>query len=301
MFAEEHITKYLNFLILEKRLLNNSIESYSHDISRFFQFLEMKSVTSYINITIDVCSEYFAYLYDLGLSNKTISRNFSAIKNLFNYLAAKSIIDSNPIDLLKPPKIPKYLPSVLNQDEIIELMEEALLSKKCALRDRVIVEVLYSSGLRISELCELKVNMIDFNDGYIKVFGKGAKERIVPIAPVSLKVINEYRNSQRLEFLNGKKSDYLILNQRGSNISRMGVWKILRGLVNRTTIRKKVSPHTLRHTFATHLLEGGADLRAVQLMLGHSDISTTQIYTHVDISFMKEVYRSFHPRDKINH
>lgn len=298
MFGDEDITKYLNYLILEKRLLNNSIESYSHDINRFFQFLEMKSISSYMGVNLDECGEYFAYLYDLGLSKKTISRNFSSIKNFFNYLASKSIIEVNPIELLKPPKIPKYLPTVLNQDEIVELMQECLNSKKSPLRDRVIVEVLYSSGLRISELCNLKLNMIDFKDGFVKIFGKGAKERIVPIAPVSLKLINEYLISERGLFLKDKRNDYLVVNQRGNNITRMGVWKILRGVVNRTAINKKISPHTLRHTFATHLLEGGADLRAVQLMLGHSDISTTQIYTHVDISFMKEVYRSFHPRDK---
>jgi len=298
MFGDEDITKYLNYLILEKRLLNNSIESYSHDINRFFQFLDMKNISSYMIVNLDKCSEYFAYLYDLGLSKKTISRNFSSIKNFFNYLASKSIIEVNPVELLKPPKIPKYLPTVLNQDEIIELMDECSNSKKSPLRDRVIIEVLYSSGLRISELCNLKLNMIDFKDGFVKIFGKGVKERIVPIAPVSLKLINEYLNSERTLFLKNKRNDYLVINQRGNNITRMGVWKILRGIVNRTTINKKISPHTLRHTFATHLLEGGADLRAVQLMLGHSDISTTQIYTHVDISFMKEVYRSFHPRDK---
>ncbi len=296
MFADTHIDQYLNFLILEKRLLDNSIESYSHDISRFFAFVELKNISSYNSVTIELCSEFFAYLFDLGLSNKTISRNFSSIKNFFSYLAKKAIIEANPIDLLSPPKIPKYLPTVLNIEEILEIMQEALNSKKSPLRDRVIVEVLYSSGLRISELCSLKLRMINFKEGYIKIFGKGAKERIVPIASTSLELINEYKKTERAQFLKDKKSDFLVVNQRGGSISRMGVWKILKALVDRTSIKKEVSPHTLRHTFATHLLEGGADLRAVQLMLGHSDISTTQIYTHIDISFMQEVYKSFHPR-----
>lgn len=292
----EEINRYIGFVVLEKNLSGNTAQAYSHDILRFHAFLEEKNITTWIAVTKQVCQEFLSVLYDLGLCFRSIARNFSSLKSFFKYLVINEIIDNNPFDFLIPPKLNKYLPEVLNHQEIGVILQQSLGDAKNGIRNRCIIELLYGSGLRISELCTVKIYDLNFEEGFITVLGKGSKQRIVPLSMSSLEHIKTYMRSARLAALNGKKEDVLILNARGKPISRMGVWKIIRQIAVCSDIKKNISPHTFRHTFATHLLEGGADLRAVQEMLGHSDISTTQIYTHVDVSFIKSVYSRFHPR-----
>jgi len=298
-WGKRDIIGYLDFLMFRRNLTENSISSYKSDLEHFYQYLiEEKNIYSWSEVNDKIISEFFASLYDDEYSYLTIYRYHTSLKNFFDFLVMNSKIELNPFELVYAPKLPKYLPTVLTKEEVFELLEKSLEVKPYPLRNRVIVEVLYSCGLRISELCDLTIDRINFEDEYVLVFGKGRKERVVPISSQSLEWIKKYLIEERPVLEKGKRSNYLILNKNGNKISRMGVWKILRKIVEKTTIKKNVSPHTLRHSFATHLLEGGADLRVVQEMLGHADISTTQIYTHVDTNLLKSVYNKYHPRDK---
>lgn len=284
-------------LSLEKGLSQNTISAYQNDLSTYCDFLISKGIDNYLISNQEIISEFFVLLAEIGLSPTSRMRYLSSIKSLYKYFLIIGKSDFDPSETIELPKISRKLPSTLTIEEVQRIIEQPDVSKPAGIRDRAILETLYACGLRVSELINLKQRDIIAESEIIRVFGKGSKERIVPIGKSALKWINTYKKKVRVRFLKfSDAADILFLNQRGSKLSRMTIWKIVNKATEDAGIKKEVHPHTFRHSFATHLLEGGADLRAVQEMLGHSDISTTQIYTHLDSDYIKEVHRTFHPR-----
>lgn len=294
---------YVNYLRTEKSLSENTISSYILDIDKFLSFIEnVKLISKVKSITGESVNDYFKYINKSGTklekkySVKSISRSISSLKSFFKYLDSEKIIDLNPIENLETPRNSRILPEVLSAEEIETLLSKPDVNEKLGLRDKALLETMYASGLRVSEAINLEISNVFFDDGFVRVFGKGSKERIVPIGKTALKFNTKYINESRILLRNKKSDNYLFLNFRGNKLSRMGILNILRKYCNEAGIKKNVHPHTLRHSFATHLLQGGADIRVIQEMLGHSDISTTQIYTHVDKNYLIEVHKTFHPR-----
>lgn len=293
----KYLKGFINFISLEKGLSKNTMSSYRSDIERLLFYLEEKKVTSPINSTFKNINDFVYYLSDLGLSPSSRARYISSIRAFFAYLQNVGKIKDNFTEKLELPKKSKKLPEVLQTHEIEKIIASIDASNHAEMRDKAIIEFLYSAGLRVSELIELKNRDIFLEDDFIKVLGKGSKERLIPLGSIAKRTLIEYLERVRpLYFKDEKSEDIVFLNQRGTKLSRMGIWKIVKKYVERAGIKTDVHPHTFRHSFATHLIEGGADLRAVQEMLGHSDISTTQIYTHIDRDFVKEVHKRFHPR-----
>ena len=291
------LKEYLNVLRLEKNLSVNTISSYRNDINSLINFLDSLKINDPSLVDNKLLNCFFINLQELGLSNTSAARYYSSIKGFFSYLFSNKYIKANPVEKVMPPKLSKNLPSVLSLGEIDSILLKPDVENKLGLRDRGILEVLYACGLRVSELIGLKISDLFFDEEIIRVFGKGSKERLVPIGSSAIKWTKEYLTKSRPLLAKKAKSENVVfLNNRGSKLSRMGVWKIVDHYVKEAGIQKEVHPHTFRHSFATHLLEGGADLRAVQEMLGHADISTTQIYTHIDRDYIKQVHKQFHPR-----
>ena len=294
-------TDFLHFLELEKNAARNTIASYRLDLVRYTDFLKKKHVHDWRDVTENHTSQFLGSLRDAGLSPRSVSRTCSAIKGLHKFLVGDGVVCANPAEAIETPRLARTLPDVLRLDEV-----EAILSQPSPragdkrnlwIRDRAILEVLYATGIRVSELISLKLAHVFVQEEIIRVFGKGSKERIVPIGKSALRWIDRYLTESRPFVQRRERSqDVLFLNRRGTPLTRMAIWNIVQTYTSRAGIQKDVHPHTFRHSFATHLLEGGADLRAVQEMLGHSDISTTQIYTHIDREYLKEVHRTFHPR-----
>ncbi|MDC1068721.1 site-specific tyrosine recombinase XerD [Candidatus Kapabacteria bacterium] len=288
---------FINFISYEKGLSDNTKTAYEIDIQRFLIYIENK-----LNLKIEELNQadlfkYISDLFEIGLAPSSRARNISSLKSFYSFLEFSKKIDENITENLETPKLERNLPDVLEIHEIDLILNSLDLNKDSEKRDKAILEVLYGSGLRVSELIELKSQDIFFEEEFLRVFGKGSKERIVPLGAVASKSLINYLNEVRpLYFKSDISFDYVFLNKRGKKFSRMGIWKVVKKYSNRCGLEKDVHPHTFRHSFATHLVEGGADLRSVQEMLGHSDISTTQIYTHVDREFIKEVHKSFHPR-----
>ena len=297
---EKLLEKFLYHLSLERGLSPNTIDSYKEDLKRYIKYLKSVKKKSLDKIKTQDISKLILKLNKRGLSSSTISRNLSAIRSFHKYLIRENFSQKNPSEGVDSPRLWRKLPVVLNIEEIEKLLDQPEGADPLSVRDKAILEALYATGLRISELINLKRSNLLFEIGCVRILGKGNKERVVPIGEVAIDWVNRYLKDFRKQLinLNSESGDYLFLNARGNRLTRMGVYKILRKYVNKAGIKKKVSPHTLRHSFATHLLEGGADLRAVQEMLGHADISTTQVYTQVDREYLKEVHRSFHPREK---
>lgn len=294
---ELFLKEYLAHIKLEKNLSQNTVVSYKNDINAFISFLKDSSVDDPSNITSDHIRDFFKVIKELGISGSSSARYFSSLKGFFLYLLKNKYILKNPIEKITAPKISKKLPGVLNIPEIEKILSAPEVEDKLGLRDKTIIELFYACGTRVSELINLKVNDLFLGDEIIRVFGKGSKERLIPIGSSAIKWIGEYlKKSRPLLMKKSKSENNLFLNARGTKLSRMGVWKIIDRYVKEAGIKKKVHPHTFRHSFATHLLEGGADLRAVQEMLGHADISTTQIYTHIDRDYIKQVHKQYHPR-----
>ena len=291
------LKEYLNVLRLEKNLSVNTISSYRNDINSLINFLDSLKINDPSLVDNKLLNSFFINLQELGLSNTSAARYYSSIKGFFSYLFSNKYIKANPVEKVMPPKLSKNLPSVLSLGEIDSILLKPDVENKLGLRDRGILEVLYACGLRVSELIGLKISDLFFDEEIIRVLGKGSKERLVPIGSSAIKWTKEYLTKSRPMLAKKAKSENVVfLNNRGSKLSRMGVWKIVDQYVKEAGIQKEVHPHTFRHSFATHLLEGGADLRAVQEMLGHADISTTQIYTHIDRDYIKQVHKQFHPR-----
>jgi integrase/recombinase XerD len=291
------LKNYLDYLRLEKNASKNTVDSYTRDLTRYTSWMEEQQALVPDRITEKLVVKYLSCLTEMGLSKRSISRNVSSINMFHRFLIREGIATTNPVGHIDFPKLPKSLPGVLNTSEIDTLLGQPDVSKPLGIRDRAILEVLYATGMRVSELTGIRRANVMERDGLVRVFGKGSKERLVPIGKSALGWVRRYVNQVRSSISAGSAAqDVLFLNARGRPMTRMAVWNIVRAASAGAGIRKDVHPHTFRHSFATHLLEGGADLRAVQEMLGHADISTTQIYTHLDREYLKEVHRTFHPR-----
>ncbi len=291
------IDRFVNYLLSEKGLSSNTIESYIFDLNHFESYLK-KNEKDILKVNEKDLTEYVAFLYNCGYSPRTIMRHVSTLRNFYKFLFNEGELNSNPAEILETPKAFKLLPKYLTDSEVESLINLPDTSTPTGQRDRAMIELLYATGLRVSELLDLKINNLNLEERFLITFGKGAKERLVPFSKKALNFLELYLNDGRQKLLKGKKSYFLFLNSRGEKLSRQGFWKILKKYGKEIGIAHKLSPHTLRHTFATHLLEHGADLRAVQIMLGHSDISTTQIYTHISNERLKQIYFNFHPRAK---
>lgn len=291
------LDQFFAYLKFERNLSENSIEAYTTDLNRYISFLSGRKINLPEEIRENDINRLIQSLSYLGLAPASVARNLSSIKSFHKFLVGENILTNDPTTNIKGPKLRRYLPSVLSFDEIQSIVQQIDIKDTLGLRNRAMVELLYASGLRISELLQLPLREIYFNEAIIRIFGKGSKERLVPTSEVALKWIKKYLDRSRPYLDRFKRSNGItFLSTRGTVMSRMGFWKILKQLVNAAGIRKEITPHTFRHSFATHLLEGGADLRAVQEMLGHADISTTQVYTHLDRTYLKQVYEQFHPR-----
>jgi integrase/recombinase XerD len=283
-------------LALERGLSPRTLDAYRRDLERLIAFLEVRGVRGPSDADPAALREFVYHLKDRGLQPTSIRRNVSAIRTYFGFLLAEGRIEHDPTERIELPRTWRRLPGVLSREEVVRILEAPDPSDRLFWRDRALLEFAYAAGVRVSELTSLKLRDVDLEEGFAVVLGKGAKERIVPVGRAALQALVVYLREVRPQLAGPKARGTLFLNARGAPLTRMGVWKILRRHVERAGVRKRVTPHTLRHSFATHLLEGGADLAAVQEMLGHADIATTQIYTHVEREYLKGVHRRYHPR-----
>jgi len=294
----EYILKdYLTYLKLERGLSANSISSYELDLIKLINFLKVKSISA-SPLTIDQETlQLFLYEIAKELNSRSRARIISGLKSFFNYLIFEDYRKDNPTDLIEAPKIGRKLPETISVEEIDELIAAIDLTKTEGERNRAIIETLYGCGLRVSELTNLRISDLYFEEGFIKVTGKGDKQRFVPISDYNIKYITIYKDQVRAhQEIKPEASDTLFLNRRGAQLTRAMIFTIIRQLAEKANIRKKISPHTFRHSFATHLLENGADLRAIQQMLGHESITTTEIYMHMDRTYLREVLETYHPK-----
>ena len=294
---DDIIRKYRNYLLLERSLSPNSIDAYLSDLDKLLGYIVSENLTIE-QITLDHLQQFVAQLYDLGINARSVARIISGVKSFFNFLTLDGYITADPTELLETPKIGMKLPVVLSLQEIENIMSVIDLSTKEGQRNKAILEVLYSCGLRISELTSLKFSDLFLDEGFIKVEGKGSKQRLVPISPAAIKEINNYLMDRKQSDAKKGYENALFLSKRGTPISRIMVFHFIKQYAEQAGIKKNISPHTFRHSFATHLLEGGANIRAIQLMLGHEKITTTEIYTHMDREFLRQEIIEHHPRNK---
>lgn len=294
------VKEYLQYLKLEKSLSKNTQEAYYFDLDKLLSFLILEDIYI-LDVTLDNLQQFAAGLHDIGIHARSQARIISGIKSFFNFLLLSDYIESDPSELLEAPKIGFKLPEVLSVSEVDAIIAAVDVSKKEGQRNRAILETLYSCGLRVSELSNLKLSDLYLNEGFIKVEGKGNKQRLVPISPKAIKEINLYILDRNQQLVKKEFEDYLFLSKRGKNISRIMVFHIIKELAEVAEIKKNISPHTFRHSFATHLLEGGANLRAIQDMLGHESVVTTEIYTHIDRNMLRSEIIEHHPRNKRYH
>ncbi len=297
MINNTYLKEFQTYLRLERGLSINSIKAYINDVHKLFAFLEPQEM-ELRDINNKDLIKFISWINELGMLPNSQSRVISGLKSYFGFLMLEDLIQEDPTDLLELPKISRKLPDVLNIMEIDQLMAAIDLSKPDGVRSKAIIEVLYGCGLRVSELISLKISDIHATAGYIMVEGKGSKQRIVPIGNVALNYLSIYleevRNKQRIK---PHMEDFVFLNKFGSSLSRISVFTMVKTLAEKASLNKSISPHTFRHSFATHLIEGGADLRAVQAMLGHISITTTEIYTHLDKEYLHSIIKSYHPRN----
>ena len=291
------LKQYSAYLLLERGLSNNTREGYLNDVKKLLNYLNENNL-SLKDVSLDHLHNFIATLHDLGISSRSQARIISGIKSFFRFLKLENHIDTNPTLLLESPRVGRKLPEVLSIEEIDEMISCIDLSTNEGQRNRAIIETLYSCGLRVSELINLEINKIFLEEEYIVIKGKGNKERIVPISPTAIHEIKLYLDDRRHLDIKPGEENILFLNRRGRRLTRVMIYYIIKQLAELANIRKEISPHTLRHSFATHLLEGGANLRAIQQMLGHESISTTEIYIHIDRTRLREEILSFHPRNK---
>lgn len=294
---EELVEYFLFYLDIERGFSNNTKVSYKSDLTKFLAFLNQKEIKDLDLITLETIQDFLQELHRSKLNPRSIARLLSSLKHFFRFLLGQNLVSHNPLDYVDTPKVRRSLPDFLTIEEVDKFIDVINVSTHIGVRDRAMVEVLYGCGLRVSELINLNSRDISKEYEIVRIFGKGNKERIVPIGKNALYWINEYANRSRpLLVKENDKSDVLFLNQQGKKFSRMGIWKVLHKYAISIGLESKVHPHIFRHSFATHMINAGADIRIVQEMLGHSDISTTQIYTHVSKDVLQEVYRTYHPR-----
>ena len=287
---------YRDFLAFERGLSDRTVEAYHRDVERLARFLVERAVHSPEDVSHVTLREYLFHLKDAGLAPTSIRRSLSSLRSYYAFLLEEGVVSADPTERLEAPKTGRTLPDVLTQREAVALIESPSPESGVHWRDRAILELLYATGIRVSELTAVRIPDLDAEAGLLTVFGKGSRERIVPVGRVALGVALRYLGELRPRLDRGQGAGAIFLNQRGRPLTRMGVWGVVKEAARRAGVERRISPHTLRHTFATHLLEGGADLAAVQELLGHADIVTTQIYTHIDRNYLRQVHRRYHPR-----
>lgn len=293
---QRHLQNYSNYLAVEKGLAKNTLESYRRDLDKFLNFMKEQKITAPGQVDKESLNHFISDLKKKGRATSSISRCLASIRSFFNFLLQEGVIDHNPALDLASPRIEKKLPHVLTTREVDLLLCQPNPVEHNGLRDKAMLELLYASGIRVSELVDLNIADFDPRVGYLRCRGKGMKERIVPIGSVAINYVNEYLENSRAKLLKKNGEPALFVNHHGNRMTRQGFWKILKKYARKSNIKGDITPHTLRHSFATHLIENGADLRSVQEMLGHSDISTTQIYTQITRRKIREVYDKTHPR-----
>ncbi len=293
---KELIGEFLNYMSVERGLAKNTLLAYTRDLNKYTEYLSLTKKSSPDSVKREHITSFMMDLKKHGMSTTSICRHLAAIKMFHRFLVRESFAKEDPTTLIETPKLFKRVPEVLTQKEIESILEAAQKVKSKDKRDYVMIELFYASGMRVSELVDLKLTSINLEVGFVRAMGKGSKERIIPIGKKSREALAFYCDKVRPGLLKNHQTDALFLSRLGKKLSRQSVWSVIKSYARLAGIKKNIKPHTLRHTFATHLLEHGADLRSVQEMLGHSDISTTQIYTHVDRERLKSVHKEFHPR-----
>ena len=290
------LEQFQDYLALEAGHSANTVESYLRDLDRFVLWADQKGAADPGKVTRKLLREFVFALKDLELSAASIRRTVSALRTYYGFLIGEGRVDADPSDRLEMPRRGRKLPDTLSVDEVLKLLATPSADEPLAWRDRALLELGYGAGLRVSELCGLTLENLLLSEGLVRVLGKGSKERLVPVGRQVIGALSVYLHQVRPELDKGKSGNRVLLNARGAPLSRVGAWGVVKATARKAGLTKRVTTHTLRHSFATHLLEGGADLRAVQEMLGHADLSTTQIYTHVDREYLRSVHRQFHPR-----
>lgn len=292
---QQLIDRFYNFIIVERRLSSNTVTAYAGDLIKFAAFIEQRKKT----LPAGTKNDLLSFMHEQqchGLSSRSLARMLSSIKTFYDFLVTDGILSRNPLHDIQSPRLAQKLPGTLTRDEVAALITTPDIDTPLGLRDRTLLEVLYATGLRVTELVSLKIESVNIEAGFVVVVGKGSKERVVPIGDEAIVWIRRYISEARERICRKRKSMYLFLTAAGTRMSRQGFWKIIKKYCLAAGITKSISPHTLRHSFATHILEGGADLRSIQVMLGHADIATTQIYTHVANSTLKKTHEKYHPR-----
>ena len=290
------VDQFLHYLTVEKGLAKKTLEAYSHDLNRFLNYLQEKKIDDVLTVTKVDVRAFLLTLKAKKLSNKTVVRNLVAIRTFFRFLTQEGKLESNPVEDLESPQLAKRLPDILSLQEVEHLLETPKPQTPLGIRDRSMLEMLYATGMRVSELVNLHMNQLNLEGGYVLLFGKGSKERAVPIGGEAIRWVSRYLKESRQELSKERENPFVFLNRSGRKMSRQIFWRNIKTYGRRAGIRKKITPHLLRHSFASHLLARGADLRSVQMLLGHADISTTQIYTHVTGERLKQVHKRHHPR-----
>ncbi len=288
---DSNLRSFFDYLYIEKGLSQNTVQAYETDILSFLNWLTKTPNINYLNLKEDNINKYIAYLFKSKLKSSSVNRKISSLKSLYLYLIKKNILKNSPISEVITPKKEKYLPSSMSEDEVDRLLKSPDTSNKTEKRDKAMIEMLYATGMRISELVNLKLTDVDLQRCVAKVFGKGKKERLIPFGEAALEALSDYISDR-----DKSVSKEIFLSNRGKKLSRVAFWQRIKIYLIRENLKNSISPHTLRHAFATHLLNRGADLRSVQLLLGHSDLSTTQIYTHIAKQRLSEVLKKHHPR-----
>jgi integrase/recombinase XerD len=292
---DAHVRTFLNSLRVEKGLSENTLLAYRRDITKFAEFVQQRKLSTEHVQRGDIV-DFLATLYRKGLDSRSVARHLVTIRNFFRFAMLEGYVQEDPAATIESPKFRRNLPEYLNVDEVNQLLRQPDLNSVAGIRDRAMIEVMYSCGLRVSELCRLRVSDLQQSEGWLRCIGKGNKERLVPVGRQALEAVQRYLRDARPNLLGEATSTVLFINRAGRELTRVGYWKRLRDYGRQAGLRKTLNPHMLRHSFATHLLDRGADLRSVQLMLGHADIATTQIYTHVAEERLKQVYKAHHPR-----
>lgn len=289
------LDQFYQHLGVERGLASLTLAAYAHDLQDFWEFLECRGLNSWAAVSLSDLQDYLKALEARGLSARSRARRLSALRQFFRFLQREEVVTTNPVELLDSPRLPRRLPQVLAETEVAALLAAPDPNTPAGQRDAALLELLYATGLRVSELVGLTLKQVDLRRGVVRPLGKGSKERVVPMVALAVEKLQLYLSQGRPHLLKGRDSPYLFINRRGTRLTRQGFWKILKHYARKAGLRP-LSPHTLRHSFATHLLSRGANLRVLQLLLGHADLATTQIYTHLDATRLREVHRKAHPR-----
>lgn len=294
MNIDHHIDIYLNYLKVEKHLADNTLQAYGRDLRFFSEYLHEMGPKDLKKVSEEDILRFIASLRKRGVKSRSIARVLTSVRMLFRFLIREHLMDDDPSGKIEFPKIGSRLPRTMNMVQVDSLLSQPMVGTAIGLRDYAMLQLMYATGMRVSELVGVKINSLNLDGGYLRVFGKGSKERIIPIGSEAIRALQKYIDSVRDK--NGDLSEHLFVGNKGAGLTRQAFWNRIKGYAKKAGIKINISPHMLRHSFATHLLEGGADLRSVQTMLGHADVMTTQIYTHVSAKHLRDLYKKFHPR-----